>query len=229
VISVCVADGAALDAPITVVSARGAQRHDPATLLPELGPLLGRGDLLWRALSVLDGDLVCFVEAAPDACGLLAPLVGDRVLQFVAGARPGDGGRVAALTAQPLLDAFYPELASTLQRPFPTAFAARRELLDTLAFSTGHGVTIGLLLDVWLRAGPAVIAEVELAACPRALPPLEAEAPVAADVLAAVTRRLRRDGRLAHDAAAQAAGLRGPSIATARRAREPSRGPACRA
>jgi len=163
--------------------------------------VLGRGDALWRALSVLDGDLVCFVDPAPPgigraACALLGPLVCDPVLQFVTGAQSGGGGRVGALTARPLLDAFYPEL-SVLRQPLSTEFAARRDLLDELAFGTGHGVELALLLDACASAGLDAVAQVEIGARSDRQRPLEGEGDVAADVLGAVTQRLRRDGRLA--------------------------------
>ena len=31
--------------------------------MPALGPVLGKGDAMWRALSVLEGELVCFLDA----------------------------------------------------------------------------------------------------------------------------------------------------------------------
>jgi glucosyl-3-phosphoglycerate synthase len=206
---VVVVDRTSPPAAIRSVRALGAEVHRAAELMPGFGPVLGAGDVLWRALSVLAGDLVCFVDAGSggldaDAVGmLLAPLTSDPAVAFVSGARPHGGGRVGALTARPLIESFYPELAA-LRQPLPTVYAARRALLEALPFCTGAGVAIGLLLDACAHAGIGAIAEVDLGACERRLPPLEDEAPVAADVLAAVTRRLRRDGRLAAPAAAQA-------------------------
>lgn len=48
--------------------------------MPGLGPVLGKGDALWRSLSVLRGDVVCFVDADTEdfgahfARGLIGPL-----------------------------------------------------------------------------------------------------------------------------------------------------------
>jgi glucosyl-3-phosphoglycerate synthase len=59
----------------------GAEVHDQDELMPELGPVLGKGDAMWRALSVCRGDLVCFVDADSEdfgahfVLGLLGPLV----------------------------------------------------------------------------------------------------------------------------------------------------------
>ncbi|MBW3607920.1 MAG: hypothetical protein KY463_06135 [Actinobacteria bacterium] len=168
---------------------------------------------MWRALSVLTGDLVCFVDADSEdfgahfATGLLGPLICAPRLQFVKGfyrrpfktgpghVQPSGGGRVTALTALPLLTAFYPELAA-IRQPLAGEFAARRELLEGLPFCTGYAVEIGLLLDIYATAGIDVIAQVDLDVRQNRHQPLEDLAPMAAAVLAAVSRRLRRDGRL---------------------------------
>ncbi len=215
---VVVVDGASPEAAIRRVRDLGAAVHRPAELMPGFGPVLGVGDVLWRALSVLEGDLVCFVDAggetldAHDLRALLGPLAGDPAVGFVSGARPHGGGRVGPLTARPLIDAFYPELA-VLRQPLPAAFAARRELLEALPFCTGDGIAIALLLATCAHAGSGAVAEVELGARRPVLPPLEDEAPIAAGVLAAVTRRLHHDGRLAGQAATQAPPER-PALAT---------------
>jgi glucosyl-3-phosphoglycerate synthase len=210
---VVVVDGVSPDATIRCVRDLGAAVHRPAELMPGFGPVLGTGDVLWRALSVLDGDVVCFVDAGCESLGaLLGRLAGDPAVGFVSGARPHAGGRVGALTARPLIDAFYPELA-TLRQPLPAAFAARRDLLEALPFCTGDGVALALLLATCAHAGSGAVAEVDLGARRHALPALEDEAPIAAGVLAAVTRWLHRDGRLAGPAAAQVPPER-PALAT---------------
>ena len=40
--------------------------------MPEHGPVLGKGDAMWRALPILTGDVVCFLDA--DSRGLRRPL-----------------------------------------------------------------------------------------------------------------------------------------------------------
>jgi glucosyl-3-phosphoglycerate synthase len=215
---VVVVDGASANTTMRCGRDLGAAVHRACELMPGFGPVLGTGDVLWRALSVLGGDIVCFVDAggetldAHDVRALLGPLTGDPAVGFVSGARPHGGGRVGALTARPLIDAFYPELAA-LRQPLPAAFAARRELLEALPFCTGDGVAIALLLATCAHVGSSAVAEVDLGARSHVLPPLEDEAPIAAGVLAAVTRHLHRDGRLAAPAAAQAPPER-PALAT---------------
>ncbi len=213
---VVVADGDSRDGTGAIAAALGAEVLRPSELLAQFGPVVGKGDAMWRALSVLSGDLVCFVDADSEdfgahfACGLLGPLVCEPGVQFVKGfyrrpfksgdgrTEPTGGGRVTELTARPLLQAFYPELA-TCRQPLAGEFAARRELLERMAFCTGYAVEMGLLLDVHAAAGIDAIAQVDLDVRQNRHQPLEALTPMAAAVLGAVTSRLRREGRLLDD------------------------------
>ncbi|MGH2871056.1 MAG: glucosyl-3-phosphoglycerate synthase, partial [Solirubrobacteraceae bacterium] len=169
---------ASTDATPEIARSLGAEVHDQAMLRPELGPVLGKGDAMWRALEVLTGDVICFLDAdsghfgAHFACGLLGPLLCTNEVAFVKGLyrrpfRVGDttvpngGGRVTELTARPLLNLFYPDLAAVGQ-PLAGEVAARRELLERLPFVTGYGVDIALLLDAYRVAGLDVLAQVDL-------------------------------------------------------------------
>jgi glucosyl-3-phosphoglycerate synthase len=186
-----------------------------AQLLPAYGPVLGKGDAMWRALSVLDGELVAFVDADTEAfsahfaTGLVGPLVCEPGVSFVKGfyRRPlrqegvggGDadgGGRVNRLMARPALRLFYPELAGVRQ-PLAGEVAARRELLEGLSFATGYGVEIAMLIDVWRKLGLDGIAQVDLDEHRNRHQPLSALAPMALTVLATLARRLSEEGRLA--------------------------------
>ena len=102
---------------------------------------------------------------------------------------------------RPLLAAFYPELADVRQ-PLAGEFAARRELLERMAFCTGYAVEMGLLLDVYAAAGIDALAQVDLDVRQNRHQPIEDLTPMAAAVLAAVTTRLRRDGRFIGEATA---------------------------
>ena len=134
---------------------------------------------------------------------------------------PTGGGRVTELMARPLLAAFYPELADVRQ-PLAGEFAARRDLLERMAFCTGYAVEIGLLLDVAAEAGVAAIAQVDLDVRQNRHQPLADLAPMAAAVLAAVTCRLQREGRIAAGAAAGAVELlERPPLAELRALRDP--------
>ena len=119
-----VLDDDSRDGTGAIAAALGAEVVRPAALLPEFGPVLGKGDAMWRALSVLTGDVVCFVDADSEDFGAHfatraarpAGLRADGV-QFVKGfyrrpfksaddqVAPTGGGRVTELTARPLLAA----------------------------------------------------------------------------------------------------------------------------
>ncbi len=213
---VVVLDDDSRDGTGAIAAALGAEVVRPARLLGGFGPVLGKGDAMWRALSVLRGDLVCFVDADSEdfgahfALGLLGPLVCEPGVQFVKGfyrrpfknaadaVSPTGGGRVTELTARPLLDAFYPQLAA-LRQPLAGEFAARRELLERMAFCTGYGVEIALLIDVAAEVGVDAIAQVDLDVRQNRHQPLEDLTPMAEAVLGAVLSRLRRAGRLDGD------------------------------
>jgi glucosyl-3-phosphoglycerate synthase len=190
----------------------GAEVHDQDALMPELGPVLGKGDAMWRALPVLTGDVICFLDADSEqfgahfACGVLGPVLCRPDVSFVKGfyrrpfrigqtTVPDGGGRVTELTARPLLNLFYPDLAAVHQ-PLAGEIAARRELLEQLPFATGYGVDIGLLIDAYAVAGLEAIAQVDLEVRQNAHQPLRDLGPMAYAVLRAVAVRLEREGRL---------------------------------
>jgi glucosyl-3-phosphoglycerate synthase len=147
-------------------------------LLPQYGPAQGKGDAMWRSLSVARGDIIMFADADTTdfrehfVYGTLGPLLADPAVQFCKAAfrRPftsGDrsvadgGGRVTELMAKPLLNLFYPQLAGFVQ-PLAGEFAARRELLSAVPFFTGYGVEIGMLIDVYNQIGLDAMAQVDI-------------------------------------------------------------------
>jgi glucosyl-3-phosphoglycerate synthase len=201
------------DGTAEIAGALGAEVHDQEALLPQLGPVLGKGDAMWRALHVLTGDIVCFLDADSEefgahfACGLMGPLLLDPSIAFVKGfyrrpfrvgaaTLPDGGGRVTELTARPLLNMFYPELAA-IEQPLAGEIAARRELLIRLPFVSGYGVDIALLLDAYHEVGLDGLAQVDLDVRQNAHQPLRDLGPMAYAVLQAVATRIQRDGRLA--------------------------------
>jgi len=190
----------------------GVEVHSAAALMPSFGPVLGKGDAIWRALGVLRGDYVCFLDADSQCfgghfvSGLLGPLLSRREVAFVKGfyrrpfrvgelTLPDEGGRVTELMARPLLQTFYPDLAA-IDQPLAGEVAARRELLEQLPFVTGYGVDIALLLDAYHAVGLDALAQVDLDVRQNAHQPLRELGAMASEVLAAVTSRLGREGRL---------------------------------
>jgi glucosyl-3-phosphoglycerate synthase len=108
---------------------------------------------------------------------------------------PDGGGRVTELLARPLLAALYPEL-SLVRQPLAGEIAADRELLESLPFTTGYGVDIGLLIDAWCFCRLDSLAQVDLDVRQNRHRPLHELRPMALAVLGAVFTRVMREGRL---------------------------------
>jgi glucosyl-3-phosphoglycerate synthase len=176
---VLVLDGGSQDETVAEAAGAGAAVFGWRDVRPDLGPMLGKGDSMWRALQLARGEIICFLDAdlvsfdATYITRLLAPMLADDRVSFVkstferplrlAGAPPGrqQGGRVTERVGRPLLALLYPELAR-FRQPLSGQIAARRGLLEGLAFPAGYGVDVALLIDAHHAAGPAGMAEVDL-------------------------------------------------------------------
>jgi glucosyl-3-phosphoglycerate synthase len=175
----------AVDAGSTDGTAEVARRHDVEVfhedeLLPAFGPAAGKGDAMWRSLSVVTGDLVMFCDADTTnferhfVSGMLGPILTDSEVRFAKATyhRPligprgdvlDDAGRVTELTAKPLLRIFFPEL-SGFGQPLAGELVAERELLREIPFLTGYAVETAMLIDVLRVAGLDAMAQVGLGA-----------------------------------------------------------------
>jgi glucosyl-3-phosphoglycerate synthase len=175
---VVVLDGGSTDGTTELAVAAGATVHQDSEVLPHVGPALGKGDALWRSLTVTSGDIVAFVDTDirnPDprfVWGIIAPLLLDDAIGFVKGfydrpleiggvLQPSGGGRVTELMARPLLNLFWPALAGMVQ-PLSGEYAGRRDLLERVPFFSGYGVEIGLLIDILVDSGADAIAQVDV-------------------------------------------------------------------
>jgi glucosyl-3-phosphoglycerate synthase len=209
---ILVVDAASPDGTAEIAAAAGASVLQESELMPSYGPVLGKGDAMWRALGACQGELVCFLDADTEdfsahfACGLIGALVCEPGIGFVKGfyrrpldapgEQPGEGGgRVNHLMARPALATFHPELA-TVRQPLAGEVAARRDLLEELPFATGYGVEIAMLIDAWRAVGPAAIGQVDLDEHRNPHKPLSALEPMARTVLATIAARLAAEGRL---------------------------------
>ena len=173
-----VLDSGCTDRTADVALEAGATVIHRDEVLPHLPAVTGKGEAMWRGLAATSGDLVVFVDAdlrsfsSSYVIGLLGPLLSDPATHLVkavyerplVGDRqtmPAGGGRVTELVARPLLNLNWPQLAGVIQ-PLAGEYAARRELLEALAFPCGYGVDLGLLIDTERLHGVRGIAQVDL-------------------------------------------------------------------
>jgi glucosyl-3-phosphoglycerate synthase len=221
-----VVDAASRDGTAAVAERAGATVYQEAELLPRYGDVVGKGDAMWRALSVLAGEVVCYLDADIDgfsahfATGLVGPLVCE------GGVEPGEGGVGLGEGGVEFVKAFYrrpfeqggvtlpegggrvnhlmarPALElfypelAAVRQPLAGEVAARRELLERVPFVTGYGVEVGMLIDVWREVGLGGMAQVDLEVHHNRHQPLRELTPMAYTVLATIARRLEREGRL---------------------------------
>jgi glucosyl-3-phosphoglycerate synthase len=205
---IVVVDAGSRDGTAGVAAAAGARVVQEAELMPSYGPVLGKGDAMWRALTSCEGELVCFLDADTEAfsahfaTGLVGALVCEPGVSFVKGfyrrplgASGVGGGRVNHLTARPALELFYPAL-SGVRQPLAGEVAARRDLLERLPFVTGYGVEIAMLIDAWRAVGLDGLAQVDLDEHRNPHKTLAELEPMARTVLATVVARVAAEGRL---------------------------------
>jgi glucosyl-3-phosphoglycerate synthase len=173
-----VIDSDSTDATAAVARAAGADVVATTDVLPAHGTRPGKGEALWKSLAATTGDLVVFLDAdligdvAHYVPGLLGPLLADPQVLYVKGCytrplevdgqvQPAGGGRVTELTARPLLNALWPELAGVVQ-PLGGEYAGRRSALELVPFVSDYGVEVGLLIDLLHRGGLSALAQVDL-------------------------------------------------------------------
>jgi glucosyl-3-phosphoglycerate synthase len=172
-----VIDSGSTDGTGNEAEAAGATVHR-AEELTTFGEVRGKGDCLWRSLTVASGDIIVWLDSDTRnlhggfVADLVAPLLLDDrfVMTKAFYDRPlvsddqmlmTGGARVTELAVRPLLQLFYPELVGLIQ-PLAGEYAGYANVFKGLPFSTGYGVEIGLLIDVAERYGTERIAQVDL-------------------------------------------------------------------
>jgi glucosyl-3-phosphoglycerate synthase len=216
-----VMDSGSSDATAAEADAAGATVHQDRDVLPDLEPLTGKGEALWKSLFVLRGDVILWLDAdirnfdPRFVCGPLGPILTDPSIGYVksfyrrpigddAGGSTLEGGRVTELVARPLLNMFWPHLAGLIQ-PLSGEYAGRRSLLERVPFFTGYAVEMGLIVDVAERFGTEAMAQVDLEERIHRNRPIGELSRMAFAVLQAALRRLGEDRRM--DAAMAGLGL----------------------
>jgi glucosyl-3-phosphoglycerate synthase len=209
---ILVIDADSPDGTAEVAKAAGAEVYSENELMSHYGGGNGKGDAMWRSLSVARGDLIMFADADTKdfepqfVYGTLGPALSVPGVRFVKGAfrrpfkdgenlRLDGGGRVTELTTKPLFNLFYPELTGFVQ-PLAGEFVGDRELFMSIPFMTGYAVETGILIDVLNKVGLGAMAQVDLGTRQNRHQPLFDLSRMSYAVARAVARRLRQDGRL---------------------------------
>jgi len=216
-----VVDGESTDRTPEVAAEAGAIVIPAGEVLAEFGPLLGKGDSMWRAGSVITEDVVVFLDADIDGdieegvLNLARPIVEGRC-DFSKGffrrtdvpvARwpqleelPTTTGRLTEWVARPSLEILAPDLAR-YREPLSGQVAIRRALFSRLPIVTRYGVETGMLFDVHRVAGADRVAEVDLGVLYHQSRADEALESAALEVLTTIVQRVRGRMQVTLDAA----------------------------
>ena len=200
------------DGTAEIAADHGAETYSENELMHSHGPAHGKGDAMWRSLSVATGDLVMYVDADTKdfkpqfVYGILGPILEVPQIRYVKAAyrrpfkkgesmEPDGGGRVTELSTKPLFNLFYPELTGFVQ-PLAGEFVADAELFRSIPFLTGYAVETGIMIDALKKVGLGAMAQVDLGTRQNRHQALRDLSRMSYAVLRAVARRLREDGRL---------------------------------
>jgi glucosyl-3-phosphoglycerate synthase len=175
---IAVIDSGSTDGTEKAARDAGASFYISTDILPQYRYYKGKGENLWKSLYVLDGDIICWIDADITnihprfVLGLIGPLLEYPRLSYVKAfyKRPirikGElhftgGGRVTELVVRPFFNLLFPELTG-LAQPLSGEYAGRRELLEKLPFFTGYGVETGHLIDICRVYGTDMIGQCDL-------------------------------------------------------------------
>ena len=160
--------------------------------------MLGKGVSMEEGMRAARHDVILYLDG--DLHGLNPELI-ERMTQplvagygdFVKARFARSAGRVTVLTARPLLQTYFPELAG-LNQPLGGIMAARRSVLERLRFENDYGVDVGLLIDA--AAQDARIVEVDIGRLEHDSQNLDALGQMAVEVARTIVERAAEWGRL---------------------------------
>ena len=176
---IVVVDSGSTDRTREIARAFGADVYEAKDILPNLETFKGKGENLWKALYITEGDIIVYLDADIKnihyrfAYALIAPLLYYDNVKYVKAfydrpiaigknkIRPTGGGRVTELVIRPLFSLYFPELTQILQ-PLSGEYAGSREVFEAIPFPIGYGVETSMILDIYEKWGLDVIAQVDL-------------------------------------------------------------------
>lgn len=197
------------------VSGTGVGVVDVAGLMPEIPLTDGRGDVLWRSLTAMRGDIVVWLDA--DALlephvvpRLVGPLLTDPTIDLVRGydGSAGEfeveideityfagGAQVNELVIRPLLNILFPELGGVFQ-PVGGPSAGRASVLRRIPFLSGCSVDVAMLIDVLELVGLDGLAQVDVGRIVRGSRPLDELGPETHAIARTILKRAEELNRV---------------------------------
>ena len=175
---IALVDSGSTDKTRAIAEKFGAVTFAASECLPETGNFKGKGENLWKALYLLKGDIIVYVDADISnihhrfVYGLIGPLLENTEIKFVKafynrpfqtpdGVIPAGGGRVTEILIRPLFSQFFPELSGIVQ-PLSGEYAGYREVFEQIPFPIGYGVETGMLIDIFQHWGLNAMAQTNL-------------------------------------------------------------------
>ena len=176
---IIVIDSGSTDKTRAIAREFGADVYKADDILPHLEKFKGKGENLWKALYITQGDIIIYLDADIKnihhrfAYGLLGPLLLYDNIKFAKAfydrpisigknkLRPTGGGRVTELVIRPLFSLFFPDLTQLMQ-PLSGEYAGYREIFEQIPFPIGYGVETSMNIDIYKNWGLDVMAQVDL-------------------------------------------------------------------
>ena len=176
---IIVIDSGSTDRTRAIAREFGADVYKADDILPHLDKFKGKGENLWKALYITQGDIIIYLDADIKnihhrfAYGLLGPLLLYDNIKFAKAfydrpisigknkIRPTGGGRVTELVIRPLFSLFFPDLTQLMQ-PLSGEYAGYREIFEQIPFPIGYGVETSMNIDIYKNWGLDVMAQVDL-------------------------------------------------------------------
>jgi glucosyl-3-phosphoglycerate synthase len=112
----------------------------------------GKGSAMKLGASHATGDVLLFLDADlkninSDKIKLMIEPF-QHMVDFVKTRFDRNAGRVTLLTAKPLLEHFFPDVAKRFEQPLSGQIGIKKEVLDKISLERDYGVDIGILIDV---------------------------------------------------------------------------------
>ncbi len=175
---VIVIDSSSTDSTIKKAKENGAKVFLANEIEPNSPKYKGKGENLWKSLFVTNSDLIFWVDgdiidfSNRFVYGLIAPILTNTEIKFVKSMynRPlidskyeieNGGGRLTEILIKPLLQEFFCELLA-FNQPLSGEYGGFKNIFTNLAFPTGYGVDIALLIDIYKNHGLNSMCQVDM-------------------------------------------------------------------